>query len=364
MFAPQYPTGGEYFSSQRTLSIPSGLTRLFYLTWEDAVWDILEHKNIERNATILLPDFFCGQVATNMQAHGLHCEWYSVDKYLGVIEESLINELKRHKPRLLVLFHAIGITNTLLKSPKWRKDIPDDMILIEDAANRVLNPQEISLINRNHVVIDSLRKTTPLQGSNIYGPSSFLTYSAPRQTSSLLYQAKVYFFWSLYQFFLNAVRIIPAHIWTVIMNRCAEYMMFRGYSSLGKNKEATGGLSLFYERANYIHYKHIFQAKQIQGKRYDRYLKGTIEHMPFYRIPFPDSDYGNLRGYPIGIEQKYSRRILLKLRSQGLVIRPELNDGPWSKKYQMISLPLGPHMTQKEQDSVIDAITNINTAKL
>ena len=40
-------------------TLPDNIRRLFYLSWEDALWDILEKKNIKKNIKKLTKKTLC-----------------------------------------------------------------------------------------------------------------------------------------------------------------------------------------------------------------------------------------------------------------------------------------------------------------
>ncbi len=53
----------------------------------------------------------------------------------------------------------------------------NEKTIIEDCVHRITDPNKIKLLTPHHIRIDSLRKVTPVQGSNLYGNSNFIDFS-------------------------------------------------------------------------------------------------------------------------------------------------------------------------------------------
>ncbi|HNS65574.1 MAG TPA: hypothetical protein PKJ26_03700, partial [Candidatus Woesebacteria bacterium] len=133
----------RYLSLHR-LVIPPTLRRYFYVSWEDALWDLLRNFQVPRNSVCLVPEFFCMDVVKNMEEHGLQCIFYPVDLQLQTSSTIFSDRLRTHKPKVVVILHVAGITNQLLsQSNIWLKYLPTDALLIEDCVHRLVDPQQI-----------------------------------------------------------------------------------------------------------------------------------------------------------------------------------------------------------------------------
>ncbi|MCR4326422.1 MAG: hypothetical protein NUV52_02085, partial [Candidatus Roizmanbacteria bacterium] len=156
---------------------PPHIRRYYYFSFEDGLWDFLEKQRekgaIPLGSMILIPDFYCIDVINNITHHGYVCELYPVDSHFQISEKELLQRVSKTKARILVVFHVGGITSTVLNESLCKK-LPEEVIIIEDGVHRLINPSSVRLIDDRHMLIDSLRKTTPLPGSFMYGPPRLL----------------------------------------------------------------------------------------------------------------------------------------------------------------------------------------------
>jgi len=355
---PIQPTGLSYFSS-RKIEVPGNLKRYFYASWEDALWDILKFQNIKPSSIALVPEFFCPDVIFNMEAHGLRCVYYPVDKNFQTDPTEFKSALEKHKPKVLVIFHAVGITNRLFeKYDVWRSALPKGCILIEDSVHRVVNPQDIILLNARHVVLDSLRKVAPVPGCNMYCDLQEFTFTPTAGSLTLVYQAQVLFWWVAFQIALSLVRILPMRNWQKFWNKLAENAMLAGYEVIGDSKQAGAGWGIARWLATHLDFEKIKKKKESQVKQYEESFVQLWQTKSIFQIKIPTEDYGRLRGYPVGLTLNFAKVLLNKLRDAGLLVRFELEGCPWSSKHKVIYLPLGPHVNEKEIDWVVKLISS------
>ncbi|MFZ5437967.1 MAG: hypothetical protein ACOZAK_02850 [Patescibacteria group bacterium] len=348
--APIQPVGWWYYLTNQTTFPPVNLAHFFYLSWEDALWDLLKYFGCQAGSIILVPDFYCDDVVKNMSAHGLIVKTYPVDRGFQTSVKIFKQYLKKYQPDLVVIFHAVGITNKLLnKAEKWLDVLPKNSLLIEDSVHRVIDSNKISLITERHVIIDSLRKVVPLQGSNLYGPKSLLSALKPTPINqTLIYRLKVLWWWILFQCCLLMVLVLPFQKWQQWWNKLTELTMLVGYDHIGDSQLAGSGFNFFKNLSFKINHQHIFVTKVNQVELYQKLLEPLWQSKQFFRINFAQRDYGKLRAFPVGLFLDDAVEILNKLRSNGLMVRFELDNFGWTKRQKVIYLPLGPHLKEKD----------------
>lgn len=330
------------FLTFKPKTLPKGIKRLFYLSWEDALWDILAKKQIPKASVILVPEFFCGDVEWNMCDHGYKVAHYATKKNLTSDTKDFIAKIKKIKPSVVIVFHPVGITNTLFDNFIWLKSLPEKTILIEDCVHRIVDPATIKFIKNNHIIMDSLRKVVPLQGSNVYGKVKDLNFSEPPVTQSWFYALKVTFLWIKMNIF-----------WNFGKSFAAEKNMITGYNLIGDSKWPAGGWGLFNVFNHFINFDKIARNKTGQVEIYEKYLK----HILPVTIPYLKSDKGKMRAWPIVFKNKVqATKVLNSLRGNGLVVRFELIDSVWSQKYRVIYLPLGPHLKSAQIMEICDLV--------
>ena len=331
----------------------------FFLSWEDALWHLLKVYSIQNNSKVLVPELFCGDVVDNMRAHGLQRLTYAIDKYLQPNQADFIKKLQIEKPEIVVVFHAVGITNPLLKnSKKWLSYLPQNSLLIEDCVHRVINPQTLKFIAKNHYIIDSLRKVVPVQGSRVYSQQPVPKTTITTDARTAWYRLQVFFWWAVMQLFLVFVYYSKSQEIQKIGNKLAEFAMKKGYDVIGDNKQSSCGIVGMHWLSEKIDEQKIYENKIKQFQLYQRLLQPISISKHFFEIPLSKTDYSQLRGFPLGIELKKSDHFLKYVRSQNLLLRFELNDSEWSNKQKIVYLPMGLHVTNTDIEWICKVITS------
>lgn len=357
MIVPLQPTGWHFYLNGKAVRLPSTVRDFFYASWEDALWDLLKQLRIPQGSTVLVPSFFCGDVVTNMADHGLTTEFYPVDQNFQTKPSLFATYLKKARPQVVVILHAVGITNRLLiQHQQWMSHLPSDTLLIEDSVHRVVEPDKLFFLTQRHVVMDSLRKVVPLPGSNLFTHPS-LKLTPPPFHQALKYQVRVLGWWLVFQLFLH-LSLLPFRSWQLFWNQQAEKAMLRGYDVIGDSPEAARGWRGGKWVARRLNIASIHRSKKQQVLLYLQLLESIWQSTKVFQIHFPVSDYHQLRGFPLGLHLSTANQVLARLRSQGVLVRFELNDSPWSQEQKVVYLPLGPHLKDSHIHEVAKAVHN------
>lgn len=348
--------------------MPTNLRRLFYVSWEDALWDLLANFKIENTSVCLVPDFFCMDVVKNMEQHGLRCVFYPLDSQLQIKPAVFAQYLRNHRTSVVVILHVNGITSSLFsQNPTWLKDLPKNALLIEDSVHRLVDPNKIRLLHPNHFFIDSLRKVAPLYGSNLYGDAT--TLQNFRQSAwwlTLPYQIQIFWWWWLFQFFLQVSAFPISSNWKCWCNLQAQHFMQKGYDLIGDSQRGATGPWFFNFISQFLTINAIEKVKKTQVDRYQLLLTNHWSTSVIYKLHFDQTDAGKLRGFPVGITLTCADQILPMLQKHQLAWKYELDDCPWSKRQKIIYLPLGPHIHLTDIDIIcakLISILNATTSK-
>lgn len=338
----------KYLKFKRN-KLPKNIGRLFYLSWEDALWDILDKKNVKKNSTILVPEFFCGDVEENIRNHGYKVAYFPVNSKLTTSPKELIDYIVKYNPSVVVILHPVGITNQLFTQNYWVKYLKKETILIEDSVHKIVDPSKIKFIKKNHFVIDSLRKVIPLQGSVVYGQKNDISFSAPPIFQSWKYATEVTVLW----FVMNLFWILCTSMYRYInvsnfFAKQAQKTMKIGYDLIGDSILPARGFFIFDFLQQHIDFEKIRQIKRKQVEFYEKNIPTTV--------PYQDFDKGEVIAYPLVLPIKTADKILEQIRDQGLLLDFELNDSRWSKKQKIIYLPLGPYITVQRLEQIVDKI--------
>lgn len=333
--------------------IAKGIKRLFYLSWEDALWDLLDKKGVPLESIILIPDFFCGDVEKNIKLHGYKTRSYKIGGNLIVDRNDFLAKIKKFDPRVIIVFHAVGITNSLFKNSSWLTKLDEKTILIEDCSQRIIDTGSIKILRKNHYLIDSLRKVVPIQGANIYAREDDLNFGQPFIFQSFFYSLKVNLLWFLMIISWTVSNNLTfSRKFSKILSLFAEKMMLKGYSLIGSQGRPARGLTIFNTLSSMIDVEKIYSLKNKQAIFYEKELSYLLRN----KVNLSPQDYKNLRGYPVLLSIKYAEKALSFLRGGGLCLRFELNDSVWAKRQKIIYLPMGLQVTTDKQTEICNLI--------
>ena len=321
--------------------MPEGFKQLFYLSWEDALWDILVHKKVKKKSNILVPDFYCTDVEENIKKHGYRVVRYKILPNLKAGKKSFAAAVRKYKPPVIVVFHPVGIKSNLFDSESWLARTAGESILIEDSVHKILNPRDLKIIKSNHFIIDSLRKVVPLQGSRVFGKSADLNFDVPSVFQSFFYFLRV----NTNCFLMNICLTLGIH-------KLAERLMLDGYDLIGDAAKPARGSLIAKFLSSRLNTDKIQKLKEKQTDCYEQILGDFLP----YKLKLKDKDKKHLRGYPVVLQSSKANKVLSFLRNRGLMVRFELEESNWGRKYKIIYLPLGFQMRVKNQKKICNLV--------
>ncbi|MCA9373228.1 hypothetical protein KC921_03990, partial [Candidatus Woesebacteria bacterium] len=296
MLPIQPPLIRSFFTGKKTVVSPE-FHEAFFLSWEDALWQLLRFHRIKSGSTVLVPSFFCWDVVENMRAHGLSPVIYEIDKFLQPNRADFEAKLRTKLPTVIVLFHAVGISNPLLQDTNWLKMVPKNTIIIEDAVHRVIDPSQVTLIAPNHYLIDSLRKVSPLQGSRVFSQHLVPQPTMIDTLQTAGYRIKVLVWWLVMQIWLLLAYWAKQKTFQRFANRQAEIAMQRGYDLIGDHRLPSSAPRLFQALATRLNLDLIKQTNQRQAKLYHQLLENLWTKPGIIKIPMKQADWQELRGF-------------------------------------------------------------------
>ncbi len=354
MLTIQPPLIRDYFTRSTTQPLPKGVFRRFFLSWEDSLWHLLLTQKVSHGSKILVPEFYCFDVVKNMKMHGLKVVTYEVDEKLRANKVDFVTKLKKLKPNIVVVFHAVGIYNPLMDEVRsWQSLLRESTILIEDSVHKIIVPSEIKFVHRNHYVIDSLRKVVPLQGSCVYSQHLIPTITISQYLLTIPYQLRVMWWWMVMQLNLCRAYYAKTLAKATPFNLTAEIAMVKGYDLIGTSQLASPGSWMMERLIGRIASSKISESKTKQAKMY---LDGLGEILVSKKVWTPiidPNEWGQLRGYPLILSLEIADRLLAYLRAESILLRFELNDSPWSERQKIVYLPMGIHIKNEDIEYVI-----------
>jgi hypothetical protein len=344
------------FLTYKPYKLNKHLRQLYYYSWEDGLWDLLEKKNVPVGSTILIPDFYCMDVIDNIISHGYKPILYPLNDNFQIHEQEFITIIDTVAPNVILLFHACGISNCLLSEKKWLNHLSDSTILIEDCVHRLVAPEDITFIHPQHVIMDSLRKDSPLPGSFMYEQERMLNFP---QTTHLFSSYTLHSI-LLYVYFRFAL-VLSLFLQLPALTKYAHEIILKAHDNII-------GDSFFSHRGipgiPYIHrFLNFSKIKRIKEQQTALYISLTKKlPAPFYQINIPPEDYKHLHVFPVGIHLPADscRKLEQYLHHHGIIVWCKFPDSPWSKKNAVLFLPLGFHITKKHIQLTLHLLLQYN----
>ena len=314
--------------------LPENLECKYYLSFEDALWHIFSNKRVK----FLVPDFYCSDVLDNIREHGHEYVYYPLDKDFQISNAKFIKYLWLYQPDVVIIFHAAGVSSQLLIDTNWLSEIPEDCVIIEDSVQRLVDPRKTKPINNSHVVIDSLRKVSPIPGSRVFGKPDFFD-KLPKRTLTTWHYAPLAFLY--YLIFRLGLRL-GFTTWAF------DKALKRHDDLVGNDFGSALGIPFFWPLINRLNYNKIYKNKEDLVKIYEDYLKKIYINPLFYKIEITEEDFGKLHVYPVGINGPPPEKLIRHLHNNKILVWYKFTDTPWSKNRGILFLPLGFHI--KEND--------------
>jgi len=267
-----------------------------------------------------------------------------------------MESVKKYKPTVLIIFHTLGIKNNLLLKTDWFKKLDKNTILIEDCVHRIVDPNKVKFIKQDHFIIDSLRKVVPLQGSVVYAQKKYINFSVPTILQSFRYATSVTLLWATMNLFWVFSQLFFGTKLSVWLVDKANKIMKTGYDLIGNSIKPARGFFIFDFLQQFIDIENIQRKKRDQIEFYEKKLADLPENI-FQKVPYENSDKAEMVAYPLVLSIKNAANILSTIRRKGLLLDFELDDSQWSKKQKIIYLPIGPYLTNRNMNKIVDVFT-------
>lgn len=338
-------------------TLPNGAKCEYFLSWEDALWELIRAGKIPPRSKALVPSFWCEDVIENMQDHGVRCVTYRVDSSFQCAEDIIIDAISKHTPQVVVIFHAVGIRNRLLtENTKWLAALDSECIFIEDSVHSIISPREVSFVRKNHFIIDSWRKVVPLQGSTIYYKEGDLPSNFRQSRNITLPMLEIMSLWFLMQVALILQKYTPRYF-ARPLGLFAEKLKLQSYEKIGDTSYSSGTLGVCTYLSQRLAVDRIRDSKTSQVEVYETLIGDLIQNnnrvFPIWKRK---TDAGLMKAYPIGLRLPFAEKFIQTLRSSGLLVRSELDESIWGKENNVIFLPLGPQLSVSDIRAVCDIV--------
>jgi len=333
------------FLQRQPASVPKTLTMLYYHSFEDGLWDLINHKFPPgKKLHLLVPDFYCSDVLDNLILRGHKYTYYPLDSDFQISVSKFKKFLWLFRPDIVIIFHACGLTSNLVIDTSWVKDLPNNAVIIEDSVHRLVDPGSVRLFHPRQVVIDSLRKVSPFPGSRLFASSDFINYPAPSNHLSL-YQIRSFFYYFIFRLVLKISFLINSSSLAVFAH---EKLLRIHDEIIGDSFVPRAGLSVFLPFINRINYKKIAGLKSSQIQYYQSRLSPLYKNPLFFKVSVPKNDYPQMHVFPLGLTSLHPETIVSRLHSLRIPVWAKFTDTPWSSSRSVLFLPLGFHVSPKE----------------
>lgn len=330
------------FLKQEKNVFPRILDWKYFYSFEDGLWEIAKTLFPDKKSIhFLVPDFYCSDVLDNIKLHGHTYTYYRLDKNFQISDGQLATYISQFEPDIVMVFHAAGIYSQCLDKLFTNKSV----LLIEDSVHRLVDPINLRGGFNNRIVMDSLRKVSPISGSRMIASKKIIEkfHNINTHYSKYFIISRIYYF-----VFRNILRM-GFYLNNSTLTSFAHKTILKAHDDIiGDSELPHVGITKNIKDIERFDYKKIRILKYKQVKLYEKYLQNIFTKNSFYKIEIPKSDFGELHVYPLGFDGPPNESLEKFLFTKGIVVWFKFPDCPWSEKRSVLFLPLGFHMSEEK----------------
>jgi len=320
---------------------PKDITREYYLSFEDALWDLLPRLGFKKGSKLLVPSFYCMDVINNIKEHGYKVALYPLNNDLSYSLEKVVSAIKKDKPDIFVEFAAVGIQSQL--GEEIYRKLPFHSLLLLDRVHSVIGAHiDNFMFSKRHLLITSSRKVSPFFGSMaVYSRNSRRSLD----TNPQKYVSSAILLWIKYLTLLKIAKLVNSSRLAVK----AELLLKKHDDLIGGATFSAPFLPFLLYLTEHWDIPKIEACKLKQASFYHTIFDPIFSHTNRTWIAaLAVENLSKLRGYPIIVKVKYAQGFSEICRSAGFLTVPQLDDCLWSRKQKLFLLPLGPHLSMRE----------------
>ena len=326
----------------------TAITSDFYLSFEDALWQFIESSTFE-SKNVFLPSFFCTDVSSRITQRGFNIVYYSLDENLKFNQESFLKLTKDKIFAFVIIYYPMGMKDSVPDISWFRDNLGEKIFIIEDYADSLLSEDEVKIIDKRHIAIDSLRKLLPIQGARIWHSKLFC-----KPTTFNTYALKTFIFWNL----TRAIGCIFDILKISLIDNVRWDIFCRHSDLIGSSKEPCLGFKLDRFILNYIC---VETYKSLRSKVIDYYLDSFSSYSfdnPWGVVKIADLDKKNVRFVifrgPKGALVKLSDQ----LEQHGISTDTHFDDSPMGMQYDFLLLPSSLNINKNITDKIASICFN------
>ena len=334
------PHKARTFLSSKKQIWPTDITREYFLSFEDALWNLLPRLGYKKGSTFLVPELYCVDVINNIRDHGYNVFEYPVNPDLSVDVTRVMEVVAEIRPDVFIDFETVGIASEISRS--IAKKLPFYTLIINDRVHSVISPTINNFpVSDRHLILTSFRKVTPFPGS-----VAIYTRNARKSLGKLpfVYTVHALGLWIRYITLLRISTLLKS----TRLAQGAEKLLRKHDNLIGDAKESAPLPNIFFSLIDRINVTTIENSKKSHFKIYRSVLKECM-HSDFI---IPISGLANsarkLRGYPIIIQASIAKNFEKLCREKGFLTVSQLDECTWAKSQKLYLLPLGPHLSIKD----------------
>ena len=339
-----------YFQQQLSLSAyfgrekqywPTTCTREYYISFEDALWDLLPRYGVQKGSTLLLPDFYCSDVLDNIRAHGYKVVLYRLDEQLLPDMQSFSTLVAEYKPSVVIDFFIAGMPSE--RSKELQRLLETETLYIYDFVHVLVSPTVTELLTRpNTLILTSTRKVSPYFGSLAMYKDNIL---ASANKIPLGYTTVAILKWFVYLTLLRISLITSLSFFASL----ADSVLDSHDNQIGDAVSAAPLPKFFLTLHDYLNPENV---KRLRLKQYEIYMKELQKCSKASLIDRAMIYAPELRGFPILIDNKLREKFLDECKKLGYFAWTMFEDSGWKSDKNLVLLPMGGDFTLKDIQNI------------
>ncbi len=298
---------------QPFLPIPHNLLKkrnkkTFFLSFTDALICIFKEYGFTKDDVILVPDFYCPVTIETISAH-MKVVSYPVNYDLQHDSASYIQTIKNLHPKV-ILNYTLGEFSLSKEEKALLASLPDDTVIIDDFAHRILTDSQIQPLTKNHFYIDSIRKYSPFLGSHVV--NELFSFNKGDTVGQSFHRFQI----QLLQFMMDLINIVALTFSVTRLSDLSIKLYEKQDEILSDIRKPSIGGWLSYYMWNYLDLEKIKAHRSNLVKTFIKYMAGMEPHISIPHMH--ESYYGEMIFFPLLIRSDLRSGLIDYLGSRGI----------------------------------------------
>lgn len=354
-FVTVYPGSLRHYA--RWSVQPCGAERsLFFASFEDGLRALLRHLDTPRPGPVLFPSYYCEDTLRCVRSMGYEVARYPLSEQLEIQKQVFKDLMSHYKPALVCVFHVLGITSSLCKDQSWLSLLPQQCVVLEDCAHRLVSPKSEQFFYSRQVRIDSLRKVLPLHGAHLWASAPDLFPGVRLRRYLSLYRLRLSWLHMAWRCALD----VATGLGSASLLKWGERFFYRYDELVGSATVPAPGSIIDRILFRFVDIGPVRSMRSRVASWYAEKLPDLCKRDPrFFLVSLEAGDHGNLKAYPLGVRLSSLEELqglISYLYSRGMMIDAQYPESPHCRGVYYLALPIVPLLSEGQVAGIVNTL--------